>query len=167
MKRYVLALVLLVGCATTGGQPVVVQPLKDATAEKVARDIERATLLVNAASSMVGMLCDFEGKGTEVCLSLTHVLDIAKFAANDVKTLFETFQRTGAGLELVQQAVERVFAAIQAFDEHTALAGRVLDGTNHPVATAYCSRCCGVVVDPKAQAAPRASPKPTPAPKAP
>ena len=167
MRAYVLAVVLLFGCIKSGGLPVVVGPLSPEDAAKVQRDLQRAGALVSAASSMVGMLCDFEGKGTEVCLSLTHVLDIAKFAMSDAQTLFDTFQRTGVGLELAQQAVERIFSAITAFDDHTALAGRVLNGTDHPVALAYCSRCCGVVVDPKAQAASRSSPKPTPTPKAP
>lgn len=164
MGKYVLV-AFLVGCIHTAPPPVTPGG-DDATADTLAK----VASMVDVASRVVGLICDQEGEGTEVCLTLTHSMDMVQFAAADARRLYETYKQTGVGLELVKQAIEGVFTALDALNGNAQLAKVVLNGSTHPVATAYCTRCCGVVVQPPAQAGqapPDAGAEPAPAGKAP
>jgi hypothetical protein len=169
MRAYVLAVLLLVGCVKTGS-PAVVPPLPDAQAQQVSKDLARAQMVLVSVQAASGVVCQLAGSSTNVCLTLTHALDIVAFSLQHARDLFDQFQRGGLDIAVVEQAVQAVFDGLDQFGGASQLArGMVTDGTNHPVAMPYCTRCCGVVVDPaeKASKAARPSCKPLPAAKAP
>lgn len=167
MKRYVLALLLLVGCVK-GTPPVIIKPLPVPTAETVKADLDRAEMVLSSLRATSGIVCALAGQGTDVCLTIDHTLDILGFSLSHAQALFDQFQKGGLDVVLVSQAVQAFFDGLEAFGNSSQLARMMVGhGTDHPVAVAYCSRCCGVVVDPAKQAAARSSPKPPAATKAP
>jgi hypothetical protein len=165
MKRLVLAVVLLVGCI--GGKPPVTPD--PGTPDDIAETLAKVAPMVQLASRIVDAICDQQGPSTQVCRTLSHSMDMVAFAANDAQKLYDTYRRTGVGLELVQQAVNAVFTAIDSLNGHAALAKMVIDGSSHPMATASCGDCCRSVVQPPKSPTPEAHPggKPLPAKKAP
>jgi hypothetical protein len=85
-------------------------------------------------------------------------MQMVAFAAAEAERLYQTYKRTGVGLELVHEAIDRVVAALDRLHEDTAEVRVALYGSDHPVATAYCTRCCGVVVEPAGKAKKPAAP---------
>lgn len=169
MKSHVLAMLLLVGCAHTGG--VVIKPIPAPTADTVRKDLERAQQVLVAVESASSIVCSLAGAGTNVCLTLSHSMDVVSFALQHARDLFEQFEKGGLDIVVVEQAVQVVFDGLDQFGGAVQVAkGLMTNGTDHPVAMPYCTRCCGVVVDPsatKARAAPNPYCKPSPAAKAP
>ena len=165
MKRLLLALVLLSGCISSA-PPVTPDP---GAPDPVGDTINKIAPMVQLASRIVDAICDQKGSSTQVCVTLSHSMDMVSFAAMDAQKLYDTYKRTGVGLELVQQAVNAVFAALDSLNGHASLAKMVIDGSARPMAAASCSQCCGSMVQPAAtpKAEAPAGGKPLPAKKAP
>jgi hypothetical protein len=166
MRAHVLVAVLaLFGCATWGDKPVIVGPLPDADAAEIARDMERISRVLASAELAAGMACDLAGSGTDVCLTISHALDVLAYSAQRARSLFDAYQRGGLGADVVAQAIEAFFEGFSRFGEEQGSARRLAtDGSIRAVATAYCTRCCGVVVAPKAGKGAGTKPAPSQAP---
>jgi hypothetical protein len=145
--RNVLASLLLVGCISASKplSPPGPNPALDKTITQVVET-------VRVIGTVVSLICSVEGDTTDVCLTLTHSMQMVAFAAGEAERLYQTYRRTGVGLELVHEAIDRVVAALDRLHEDTAEVRVALYGSDHPVATAYCTRCCGVVVEPSGKA---------------
>ena len=165
MRAMILAMVLLSGCISSA-PPVTPDP---GAPDPIGDTINKIAPMVQLASRIVDAICNQEGSSSKMCSTLAHSMDMVSFAAMDAQKLYDTYKRTGAGLELVQQAVNAVFTAIDALNGHASLARMVLDGSARPMAAASCSQCCGSMVQPAAtpKAEAPAGGKPLPAKKAP
>jgi hypothetical protein len=166
MKRYVLALMLLVGCVKGTDRPIIVGPLPEQQAAHVQDTLNQIGTYLDVATQMKSIICQVSGEGTKVCLTLSHSLTIVNFAYGRASELFAQYEQGGVDLALVQKAIADVFNAVQNFKGDALLARSMLDEPGHPVAMAYCTKCVGEVVQAK-PASSRSSPKPSSPAKAP
>lgn len=170
--KHVLVALLLVGCVSAKQIPT--HPIPPKTDETIAKTLNTATQALQAFSGVVHLICSNEGEGTDVCVSLSTSLSMVAFAVSEAQKLYTTYQQTGLGVELVHHAIDRVVLTIKQLNENT-MDARLGYGIDSPVASAYCTKCCGVVVQPKGKgtaapaAAKAANPyrESVPAPKAP
>ena len=161
MRAMIFALMLMTGCA--GTMPGAEEP--EAPRDEIVDTLNFVRVLVSTTAPLADLACAREGQQSDVCTTVRHSLSAVEFARVNAQQLYDTYKATGAGKELVLQAVDTVFAAIDALNGNAVLAKRFVDGSTHASAVAVGPKPgVGVAEPPAGNAGGVASPGSQPAP---
>lgn len=141
MRALLVILVLLGGCVDSTDPAPNVPPTPN---QSIGETLTKIRSTVDVIGRVVALICEVEGAQAQVCVTLDDSFKMVSFALSEANKLFDTYLRTGLGVQLVHEAIDKVFAALEALNDNAAqMRGMVSDGSPSPSTRAFAS-CPGV-----------------------
>lgn len=128
MARLLFVSFVLTGCGLFGDESTVDWAKVHATANDARRDVNTSADTINAAVSLLDLVCEMDGVASDPCATLHDLHDGSKAAAEAARAAIDAYDATGIGAEQVEVAIAKVRGAALVFAQSARQFAEVVHG---------------------------------------
>lgn len=123
-------LALMTGCMHGTPDPNTGKP------QDVKQTIDAIKGGVEAAGSIAELVCDLQQASSVLCESLQNSWKVVQLAIAEVDKLYDVYEQTGLGLELVYTAIDHLVIAIRSMEQNADTVRSFADAYRIPASSA-------------------------------